>query len=473
MDEKKPRIPYHELEIIFPRDIENFGSIRQPTREGLLFIASLGAETWNSWLFACPQQILDFTNTDFGENPIDFSEFSFGRVIFDGSNFGMAFFGKCDFFGRSSFVNCTFKEDADFSSSRFRESTCFDFTIFKHLDFSNGNFSGRASFKLIEAKESCLFRGAKFEIESDFSESKFKFVDFCHVKFGINSIFQECEFSGIALFRDAKVFNADFSLSRFSNTFDFSCKSDSESKTTNILKFRGCKFESSAEFNNRSFGGKTDFGPFSRNNHNLGRTHFKRAPAFHGCKLHQNTSFDSAEFNPQHTQESARAFRTLKLAMEQLKATQEEQRFFRLEMKAERHSLHWMRKPIAIGYEYCADYGFSLWRPLVALLVFSLIFGGAHGLLANACAEQPQCADSAEPGDSDERTSDLIKYVLVNVAPVPGLDKMQTDLRKPLFGEHGPIAVAAIVLEILHKIVALVMTFLFALGLRNLFKMKS
>lgn len=63
--------------------------------------------------------------------------------------------------------------------------------------------------------------------------------------------------------------------------------------------------------------------------------------------------------------------------------------------------------------------------------------------------------------------------MLVNVAPVPGLDKMQTDLRKPLFGQHGWIAVAAIILEIIHKIVALLMTFLFALGLRNLFKMKS
>lgn len=61
----------------------------------------------------------------------------------------------------------------------------------------------------------------------------------------------------------------------------------------------------------------------------------------------------------------------------------------------------------------------------------------------------------------------------MNVAPVPGLDKMQTELRTPLFGKHGWIAITATSLEILHKIIALVMTFLFALGLRNLFKMKS
>ena len=159
--------------------------------------------------------------------------------------------------------------------------------------------------------------------------------------------------------------------------------------------------------------------------------------------------------------------------MEQLKATREEQRFFRLEMKAERPSLSSPRRALSLLYEWLSDYGFSIRRPLAWLLVFSLIFGGAHGLLANTCTEQPECAASAEPGDSNKRTSDLIKYVLVNAAPVPGLDKMQTELRKPLFGEHGPISVAAIILEILHKITALVMTFLFALGLRNLFKMKS
>lgn len=59
------------------------------------------------------------------------------------------------------------------------------------------------------------------------------------------------------------------------------------------------------------------------------------------------------------------------------------------------------------------------------------------------------------------------------MAPIPGLDKMQPELRTPLFGEHGWIAVTALFLEIFHKLSALVMTFLFALGLRNLFKMKS
>lgn len=162
--------------------------------------------------------------------------------------------------------------------------------------------------------------------------------------------------------------------------------------------------------------------------------------------------------------------------MEQIKASREEQRFFRLEMKSEHPSLPRGRRWISTLYSLFSDYGFSLWRPVIALLIFSLFLGAAYGLLANRCASDSECKQAAIAANTttgEERTSDLLKYTLASVAPVPGLDKMQTELRAPLFGQHGWIAVTAVVLEIFHKIVALVMTFLFALALRNLFKMKS
>lgn len=176
--------------------------------------------------------------------------------------------------------------------------------------------------------------------------------------------------------------------------------------------------------------------------------------------------------------EAARAYRTLKLAMEQLKATREEQRFFRLEMKAEHPSLTWGKRWISTLYSLFSDYGFSLWRPAAWLLALSLAFGTGYGVLANACAGNAECIDIKAATDADavsgpDRTSAVIKYTLGSVSPVPGLDKMQTELRAPLFGHQGWISIAALVLEILHKITTLVMTFLFALALRNLFKMKS
>lgn len=162
--------------------------------------------------------------------------------------------------------------------------------------------------------------------------------------------------------------------------------------------------------------------------------------------------------------------------MEQLKATREEQRFFRLEMKAEHRSLPWGKRWISSLYDVFSDYGFSLWRPIAWLFIISLLFGAGYGILANACAANTECgkiAWSVNTGSAADRTSAVIKYTLASVSPVPGLDKMQTELRVPLFGHHGWIPITALVLEILHKIVALVMAFLFALALRNLFKMKS
>lgn len=162
--------------------------------------------------------------------------------------------------------------------------------------------------------------------------------------------------------------------------------------------------------------------------------------------------------------------------MEQMKATREEQKFFRLEMKAEHPALPLGKRWASTLYNLFSDYGFSLWRPLAWLIVFTFVFGIGYGMLANACAAESQCAQTAwaaNTGSADDRTSAVIKYTLASVSPVPGLDKMQTELRAPLFGHHGWIPITALVLEIFHKITSLIMVFLFALALRNLFKMKS
>lgn len=248
------------------------------------------------------------------------------------------------------------------------------------------------------------------------------------------------------------------------------------------MRFNGATFRDRASFTGRQFLAATDFGIRRGKTSENGDpspdkpTRFMGIPDFHGCKFHQDTNFDGAIFETPLNQEAARAFRTLKLAMEQLKATREEQKFFRLEMKAEHPSLPWGKRWISTLYSLFSDYGFSLWRPIVWLLSLSLLFGMAYGLLANNCVANTHCMETAKAAgvaSRSERTSAVVKYTLASVAPVPGLDKMQTELRAPLFGHHGWVPIAALTLEILHKIVALVMVFLFALALRNLFKMKS
>jgi hypothetical protein len=72
-----------------------------------------------------------------------------------------------------------------------------------------------------------------------------------------------------------------------------------------------------------------------------------------------------------------------------------------------------------------------------------------------------------------EHASDLVRYVIAQSMPLPGLDKMTQNLEESLFRGLGPVDRAALlVLVVLHKVLVLLFLFLIGLALRNLFKMK-
>lgn len=320
--------------------------------------------------------------------------------------------------------------------------------------------------------------------------TEFKGVRFGRLEF-IDAIFhQDLNFQNTT-------FNEEITFLRtiFCGNVKFQGRSETEGNLPSFDEIRslGCWFAKGAVFRGHEFKttvlfGKTPPGEgrdlrevgrtlgIRTKRHHADKTVFLGIPDFHGCKFHQDTSFVGTEFEVPPGNDAARAFRTLKLAMEQLKSTHEEQKFFRLEMEADRPNLPGFRPWISRIYQITSDYGFSLWQPIAWLLGLSLMFGMAYGWLANACAAESQCAQTAwaaNTGSAEDRTSAVIKYTLASVSPVPGLDKMQTELRAPLFGHHGWIPITALVLEIFHKITSLIMVFLFALALRNLFKMKS
>lgn len=429
-------------------DPKRYGRQNLLTKEGFLALARAGKEVWNEWRRTNANQTPDFSGVDFTNDPIDFSGFDFETSWpLESANFSHAVFGNAVDFSRTKFGNdatfqhAKFRGDADFIKSKFGSNP----------DFTGAHFMGSVLFWRAEVGFRPCFDGAVFEGSAVFTSSSI----------GDRASFKNCSFKS----------GAGFAASN-------SQKISDEMKSFNSISFAGTEFFGDVTFNGRKFLSTTDFGPSLTIEKNTSHRplRFIGIPDFHGCKFHQDTSFDGAEFHALPSPEAARAYRTLKLAMEQLKATREEQKFFRLEMKAEHPSLPRGKRWISTLYSLFSQYGFSLWRPVIALLIFSLFFGAAYGLLANSCASDSECnqaAIAANATSGDERTSDLLKYTLASVAPVPGLDKMQTELRAPLFGQHGWIAVTAIVLEIFHKIVALVMTFLFALALRNLFKMKS
>lgn len=441
----------------------------------------------------------DFTGGQFGNNA-DFSGTLFTlEVEFFGRKFGhQAKFNASIFHAHVNFNDAKFGLSCTFSQAEFKSDAGFALTTFSNFaDFSRVQFASHADFSGAAFKDYASFQSSAFKGPADFVKSKFgDETNFRESIFHDNAGFQGASFGdnldfGSATFRSRCTFQATgygdivgFEKTVFFGDADFSASirgSTAESSHFHIVSFASAFFHGDVNFEGRKFKSTTRFGRAVAPDAKPGdATVFQGIPMFHGCELHQDTDLREASFQEDFPDsrgsDAARAYRTLKLAMEKLKATREEQRFFRLEMKAEHASLSRGKRWMSTLYSLFSDYGFSLWRPIAWLLTLSILFCTGYGVLADLCVADQECVKSALQGNVAsvaERTTAVLKYTLASAAPVPGLDKMQTDLRAPLFGQHGWIAIASLWMEILHKIISLALTFLFALALRNLFKMKS
>jgi hypothetical protein len=129
--------------------------------------------------------------------------------------------------------------------------------------------------------------------------------------------------------------------------------------------FRRARFDGRVTFSNRRFTDTTEF---------VGAT-FRRAPRFHNAVLHQDTDFTGTTFLDR-SGEAAPAYRTLKLAMEQVRARDEEGMFYALEIESRRRrdDTPGAVKLFSFLYEVGSDYGRSLVRPLVLLGGVTLVF---------------------------------------------------------------------------------------------------
>jgi hypothetical protein len=193
---------------------------------------------------------------------------------------------------------------------------------------------------------------------------------------------------------------------------------------------------------------------------------FLQAPKFHGCELHQDTSFDNADFpSATGSEEAARAYRTLKLAFSKQQAIREEQRFFRLEMEEETQRETGLKRWLFQAYKTLSDYGFSIKRPLtyggLSVLALTVVYGllswlGQCGMTVQTCHFAPQ----------------WLEFSLLQTLPLPGLDKLSEAASKVFWPEGAWWGLCLSALVIIHKTLSLTALFLTGLALRNLFKLK-
>ncbi len=142
------------------------------------------------------------------------------------------------------------------------------------------------------------------------------------------------------------------------------------------LDFRGVRVKGTANFNNRAFQAEADFSDCV----------FAHPPKFHGTKLHQGTKWYRAKFGGTDNLDAEQDFRTLRLAMENIRDRPQEGVFFALEQRAMRRQAEWweLRRWLSLAYDLTCNYGRSPGRPLAWLGGVSIFFFLVYLALSSA-----------------------------------------------------------------------------------------
>jgi len=224
-------------------------------------------------------------------------------------------------------------------------------------------FPGDFQLSDIEIDETISFNGCQFHGDLEAMDATFLHVaEFCNVTFFGEATFYNTHFST----------NVMMSGSLFKGRFDLSCsrsttKDFDQMRIVDNLDMDGCKFLSDVTMQNREFSSLTSFTDCV----------FDKAPRFDGCQIHQNTYFPPIRsFKDVKTKDAYKAYRVLKLSMENVRNRVDEAAFFALEQRALRNRLTFHRNYLSFSflYDLTSEYGYNALRPLLLLVLFNLMF---------------------------------------------------------------------------------------------------
>ena len=296
----------------------------------------------------------------------------------------------------TTFEDCYFGKDADFSSNEGEALVVSQGSSFENCVFDSGTkfcgaqFLANTKFNQCSFSDSVTFEGCVFEQSYSMIECKFgndisfrnaKFYDRCtftNCKCGDNLSFNGTTFtsreSELSLCHfDFKNFSAgahaSFDGSNFNGYVNFSrSKNFEDAKGFETVSFRRSIFGGRVSFANQLFNNETDF----RN------CVFHVAPDFHGAELHSNIKFAGSQFldvGNEDPDSAASAYRTLRIFMEQNRNKFYQARFFGLEQIAQRKSSEWswLEKGFSVLYDRLAGYGTNIGGLFFGVLVCSLL----------------------------------------------------------------------------------------------------
>ncbi len=373
-------------------------------------------------------------------------------------------FRGATFLGAVSFEGLEFPNRVVFEWAKF-----FDTTNFKKTVFGTWGDFRRTSFYRFTDFTSAIFKGW-----GHFTEAEFHYeVRFTHVRFSSDANFESAEFDRGAFagwanltdtglsekfdIEDERIFGlADFALAKFSRPYfnesvfqsraDFSKCRFNEAAYFSDVKFRKFVTFSGAEFNSITRFRNTDFGS---------------PPRFHNARLHQDTDFRGANFPTPPTEDAARAYRVLKLAMEETRARDDEANFHAHELDIRRKletTPHFV-KFASLLYRFGSDYGRRIDRPLIVLLGTVMFFAFVYWSMA------------IPMGNLDALSAvyfSLHHVVRPFLVAVPGYEKDLSEWSK-LLVDYYPNAV--VIIAMIQSVISVGLLGLFILSLRRKFRM--
>lgn len=467
------------------RNPEN-GTPEKISAKGCLALAKLGKNIWNLWRSENPAKAKHAENGIYAyENAADFRKQNFEGILInlEGFNFGDgALFNESVWGNNTNFNNAIWGKDSKFYRVKWGDNCSFEDAI-----WGNGCKFNESSWQNYLKLDK-----AKWGDFCDFDSSEWgKFSIFFQVVFGNYTTFNNCKFANMVCF-DYTEFKG---ITTFvGSTFEGGVRFIGKPKESffHDISFAGCHFKGAVDFGQRSFKGPTTFSsipkksklhlikldtigdivygqhigiPIMVEKENIPRlTIFSVAPNFHGCELNQDTSFDGVIFpKAQGTEKSARAYRTLKLAFSKQQAVKEEQRFFKLEMDEEakiafsfRKKYPWIgQRPLFLIYKGISDYGYSVGRPLILLILSLIIFSTIYSYYDDVCF-------FFEFKKTCSLNTDAMLYGIIQILPLLGLAKKD-------FLDELNIPILFIIFQ---KIISYPLLFLIGLALRNAFRIK-
>jgi uncharacterized protein YjbI with pentapeptide repeats len=306
---------------------------------------------------------------------IGFSKMRLLRADFRKAHFnGVVDFQETVFEGFAIFKNSYFLDFADFQEACFESSADFNGANFAAIaSFLETKFNGLADFQNTNFLEFVDFRKVQFSDQANFENSYFSDeVFFLNCYFRRQANFKGTAFGKSIVFRSV-LFLSDVDFSTFKGSTD---KNTENPSTFSYVTFEETTFKGQVSFVNRLFLTTTTFG----------QCIFEKAPEFHGCFFHEDTTFPPIHcFLNTKGEVAARRYRALKLAMAKFGAREEEAMFYALEQKSLRcnpHTPSWV-KLFSWLYEVTSDYGQSLVRAMVSMTLIFCVFFSTYLFIAS------------------------------------------------------------------------------------------